>query len=101
MQFIEPLSDENARLVNEGGLFTKAPDDRGIVAWIQEHFDVDEKVGSYVKIVIPNRGRDDCLRMLARMNITHLSLFPDLYGASKHEPLTVLRHDHIHLRPLR
>lgn len=34
-------------------------------------------------ILIPNDERPACLQALNRMNIHHLSLFPDLNGASR------------------
>lgn len=37
-----------------------------------------------IKISIPNRDRNECLQTLHRMNINHLSLFPDLSGSAYH-----------------
>lgn len=82
VQFIRPLSDENQRLVNQGGLFTRAPTGKTLEEWVQENHDPEDKGYTLIKIHIPNRDRDGCLRNLNRMNINHLSLFPDLSGAS-------------------
>lgn len=82
VEFIRPLSDENQRLVNQGGLFTRAPRDKPLDTWIQENHD-GESGYTLIKIIIPNSDRSECLKMLNRMNINHLTLFPDLYGASK------------------
>jgi hypothetical protein len=81
--FIRPLSDENQRLVNQGGLFTRAPAGKTLEQWVQENHDEDDDGYTLIKIYLPNKDRDACLRNLNRMNINHLSLFPDLYGASK------------------
>jgi len=82
VEFIRPLSDENQRLVNQGGLFTRAPSGKPLDQWVRENFK-DETGYTLIKIGIPHRDRSDCLKMLNRMNINHLTLFPDLYGASK------------------
>jgi len=82
VEFIRPMSDENQRLVNQGGLFSKAPDGQTLEEWIQTN-SVGHGGFRLMKIMIPNRDRADCLRMLNRMNVNHLTLFPDLYGASK------------------
>ena len=37
-----------------------------------------------VKIEVPSSERASGLALLYRMNINHLSLFPDLYGSAKH-----------------
>lgn len=83
VQFIRPLSDENQRLVNQGGLFTRAPSGKTLEEWVQENHPPDDNGFTLIKVHVPNRDRDGCLRNLNRMNINHLSLFPDLYGASK------------------
>jgi hypothetical protein len=83
VRFIRPFSDENQRLVNQGGLFTRAPAGKVLEEWVSENADPDDKGYTLIKVYLPNRDRDLCLRTLNRMNINHLSLFPDLYGASK------------------
>jgi len=50
--------------------------------WVQKNQRDNDTGATLIKIIIPNAERDNCLRMLNRMNINHLSLFPDLYGAS-------------------
>jgi hypothetical protein len=81
MEFIKPFSDENQRLVNQGGLFTRAPDDSDIETWVKKNFKSNTRY-TLMKIFVPNKDRETSLRALNRMNINHLTLFPDLYGAS-------------------
>jgi len=82
VEFIRPMSDENQRLVSQGGLFTRTPDDIDLVSWVKKSFP-GEKGYVLMKLYVPSRDRKQCLKALNRMNINHLSLFPDLYGASK------------------
>ncbi|MCK9210615.1 MAG: FRG domain-containing protein [Ignavibacteriaceae bacterium] len=81
IEFIKPLSDENQRLVNQNGLFTRSPGGVDLEKWINDNFASDTDY-TLIKILLPNDNRIDCLRTLNRMNINHLTLFPDLYGAS-------------------
>lgn len=89
LSFFKSLSDENARLVSQGGLFTRGPDGIDVEQWMRESFkdNKDKKETDQdlvlAKILIPDKDREEFLRFLNRMNINHLSLFPDLTGASE------------------
>ena len=76
------MSDDNPRLVSQGGLFTRGPDKTDVQSWVETNAVVPGKV-TLIKITIPDTDRETALRSLNRMNINHLSLFPDLTGASK------------------
>ena len=83
LDFIKPLQDENDRLVSQSGLFTKGP----LGVSIEEYISKNHKGATacyLMKIIIPEKGRLDCLRTLHKMNISHLTLFPDLFGGSGH-----------------
>lgn len=84
---VRPLSDENHRLVNQGGLFTRLRSTKSLEAWVTDNHPKDDEGLSLLKILIPNDDRDACLRTLNRMNINPLSLFPDLAGASRYSNL--------------
>lgn len=83
VEFVRPMSDENQRLVNQGGLFTRFLGDGDIESWISKNFHNDIRGSYLMKIRIPNKDRNGCLKTLNSMNINHLTLFPDLSGASK------------------
>ncbi len=82
VEFIDPMSDENQRLVSQDGLFTRAPIGVPIEKWVSQAFE-DSSSGVLLRIEIPDTDRLACLRALNRMNINHLSLFPDLTGATR------------------
>ena len=82
LDFFDPLIDENARLVSQGGLFTRAPIGLSIEDWVAKAFE-DSNTSVLLKVLIPDGDRAVCLQSLDRMNINHLSLFPDLSGASR------------------
>ena len=88
IDFIDPMSDENQRLVSQGGLFTRAPMGKPIEEWVSDAFEGSESA-VLLEIQIPDFDRQQCLRALDRMNINHLSLFPDLSGASRWTNLTL------------
>jgi hypothetical protein len=81
---VRPLSDDNHRLVNQGGLFTRLKSEESLESWVMNNHPESDDGMSLLKILIPNDDRDLCLRTLNRMNINPLSLFPDLTGASRY-----------------
>lgn len=83
VKIVRPLSDENSRLVNQRGLFTRGPNNIDLESWIRMHSSANNLM-ELIKINIPITGVVDCLRYLNRMNINHSTLFPDLTGASEH-----------------
>lgn len=80
---VNPQSDNNPRLISQGGLFTRTPPETDLWDYMQRRV---AEWGPVVllKITIPEHCRVCCLRDLNRMNINHLSLFPDLTGASEY-----------------
>ncbi|MDR3596564.1 FRG domain-containing protein [Clostridium sp.] len=82
IEFIKPYSDDNQRLINQNGLFTRSPDGVDLEKWIKENMGNNTSNYTLMKILVPNKDRIECLKSLNRMNINHLTLFPDLYGAS-------------------
>ena len=81
VRFFEPEADENARVLSQRGLFSIGPITCAIDEWIEEHCD-EHSEDLLVRILLPEEDRADCLRMLNRMNINHLTLYPDLMGAA-------------------
>lgn len=80
---IKPLQDENDRLVSQSGLFTRTPLSMPIDNWVEENYKGYNR-GILIKYTMPEDDRLDCLRTLNRMNINHLTLFPDLFGSGEH-----------------
>jgi hypothetical protein len=90
----EPTHHENARLVNQAGLFTitlSGGDNlvSDIINELAENGVIDPTqpmdVARFIsKIHVPNNHRVECLNTLRKMNIHHANLFPDPGGASKY-----------------
>jgi hypothetical protein len=89
VEFVEPFSNENPRLVNQRALFTRTPSGMDLEAWVRANFPREHKHVRLRKYEVPETERQMALRSLNRMNINHSSLFPDLYGASKYANLNL------------
>jgi hypothetical protein len=85
LTIVMPALDENARLISQGGLFTRSTPGVDIEKWVKTHFRGDKEKRVLVKVVIPEKKGDrlDVLRALNRMNINHKSLFPDIGGSAE------------------
>lgn len=83
LEFIRPHQNDNARLVSQAGLFTKAPLGQTVDGWIEQNHP-EHKSAPLLKLTFPDSDRTECLRTLTKMNINHITLFPDLYGAGQH-----------------
>lgn len=75
---------ENARFLAQGGAFTKALAGEDVKERIQKcyHENNHRNRVILVEIFIPEFERDECLKDLNHMNISHKSLFPDIHGAA-------------------
>lgn len=83
LELVRPHQDDNARLVSQAGLFTRAPLGVTVDGWVELNH-TGETIAPLLKLIIPEKERTECLRTLHKMNINHITLFPDLYGASQH-----------------
>jgi hypothetical protein len=77
---INPILDENSRLVNQNGLFTKLSIENDIEKWVLHGPEFNWV--TLIKIDFPERIRAKALSFLNLMNINYSSLFPDLFGSS-------------------
>lgn len=80
--FFSPLSEDNSRLTNQGGLFSRLPIDTDLESWLAEYHSPDWNEPVLYKLLIPNPESATVVRSLAQMNINGLTLFPDLSGSA-------------------
>lgn len=82
IRLLSPKTGDNPRLLNQRGVFTYQTSIEPIERIIKSSPVPPKQV--LLKIVIPKEIRHKVLTFLNNMNINHLSLFPDLEGASKY-----------------
>jgi len=81
VEIVEPAGDDNLRLVNQAGAFTRSPILLNFEDWVEALSD-QFRVPVLLKLLIPNTDRFEALKALQKMNIHSQSMFPDLVGAS-------------------
>jgi len=87
--FFKPITDENTRVLNQNGLFSSSESGLELESWITQTFQGSQD-SLLLKFYIPKEERRSCLTALDTMNINHITLFPDLYGASVYTNMKVL-----------
>ena len=76
------------RLSSQGGVFMKMPRGADLESNVRARFAAGTPGSNrhpraiLTKITIPNSDREDCLKLLNKMNINRMSLFPDVDGAA-------------------
>ncbi len=93
VELINPILDENSRLVNQNGLFTKLDIENDIEKWVLEGPDLGWL--TLYKIDFSDNIRDKALFNLNLMNINYSSLFPDLSGSSMNSNVRLTQTDYI------
>jgi len=84
VKYINPSFDDNSRLANQSGLFTKSPTGVDIERWVRENFSVVSKAKVILlKLTLPNAERTTILKALNRLNINKSTLFPEVPRNSK------------------
>lgn len=76
--------DANYRLISQAALFVRMPRHTDLECYVRAHFAGETHGATFTKIKIPNTDRHGCLVALNKMNINHMTLFPDIDGAAKH-----------------
>lgn len=77
VKYINPSFDDNSRLANQSGLFTKSPTGVDIERWVRENFSVVSKAKVILlKLTLPGTERTAFLKALNRININKSTLFP-------------------------
>lgn len=94
VELINPITDENNRLVNQNGLFTKIDINTDIENWVIES-EVNINWLTLSKIDFPENIRNEALLHLDLMNINYSSLFPELYGSSLDTNIRLEQTDYI------
>lgn len=80
LELVNPILDENSRLLNQDGLFTKISIKNTVDNWVSAASDLGWV--TLYKIDFPENIRNEALSYLNLMNINYSSLFPDLVGSS-------------------
>jgi hypothetical protein len=83
-----PSGPVSQRLLAQSSVFLMMPERTDLETFIRDHQQelpiANEGDAILKKIRMPNRGRRECLKMLNKMNINRLTLFPDLDGAARY-----------------
>lgn len=89
-QLFSPRREITHRLSSQSGVLMLMPPGTELIESVKARFENEtyskNRHASAVltKVVIPDEGRIECLKLLNTMNINRMSLFPDLDGAARY-----------------
>jgi FRG domain len=83
VELINPLTNDNQRLINQQGLFLKLPIQKSFEELVEKTNYIEDGTQLY-QIIFPDKLTEDFLSRLNIMNINNLTLYPDLMGSSLH-----------------
>ena len=89
IEFLTPYLDENARLINQRGLFVRTPNMQCVTEWIK-NIQIKGSI-DLARILVPKSEKEFALDSLDKMNINEFTLFPDLSGSAKYANYIVER----------
>ncbi len=86
VRLVSPVGDANYRLITQTALLLKMPRRTDLESYVRKQFEGETHHAILTTMKIPNTDghRRECLVSLNKMNINHMSLFPDIDGAAKH-----------------
>ncbi len=84
VRLLSSKNDANYRLISQAALLIRMPRKTNLERYVKENFKGQNRDPIFTKIKIPNKDRHECLVALNKMNINHMTLFPDIDGAAKH-----------------
>lgn len=74
-------SEDNPRVINQAGLFTKMPYRYNIQGEVMKKYEGENR-GVFIKLNIPEKERRRIVKELSLMNINPRTMFPDLQGSA-------------------
>jgi hypothetical protein len=83
VEFVNPLTNDNQRLVSQQGLFLKLPIGISFEELVEKTEPTEDGTQLF-QLIFPDKLTEDFLARLNIMNINNLTLFPDLNGSSLH-----------------
>jgi len=89
-ELFSPRREITHRLSSQSGVLMKMPEYTDLEASVRARFPEETSASNLHarpilrKIIIPNTGRTECLKLLNKMNINRMSLFADLDGAARY-----------------
>lgn len=84
LQFVDPYTDVNSRLVSQSGVFVQKPSGVDLEKLISSYCSENNNAPVLAKITIPVTERESVINNLFAMNINWSTIYPGIDGAARH-----------------